>query len=120
MRANSTHGLAGRRKSVNNKSRALALFATEHYPQDFPDADVLILLSRAGLSVLEVAVSMRPAPDAGSMHAGFRPLYYVSKMLLSIALSMAGDRPPGFGRAGSGKGALEDEKENGSGVDNTQ
>ena len=83
--------------------RALSLFATRHYPQDFPDADVLILLSRAGLSVTEVPVSMRPAPDSSSMHSGFKPLYYVFKMLLSIALAAAGDRPPGL-ESGRGKG----------------
>jgi len=78
--------------------RAMELFAAGHFPPDFPDADVLILLSRAGLVIREVPVRMNPAPDAGSMHRGLVPLYYVFKMLLSMALAMVRKKPGGFAR----------------------
>jgi glycosyltransferase involved in cell wall biosynthesis len=62
-------------------------------PHDYPDADVLIGMHRAGLRVAEVAVSMHSSPEKTSMHAGVRPLYYVYKMLLSMTLETIGRRP---------------------------
>jgi glycosyltransferase involved in cell wall biosynthesis len=61
-------------------------FVTERYPGDYPDADVLIMLKRAGFTVKEVPVRMYQKPGARSMHSGLRPIYYVFKMLLSISL----------------------------------
>jgi glycosyltransferase involved in cell wall biosynthesis len=64
----------------------LRYFTAERYPVDYPDADVLIMLKRAGFRVKEVPVRMYEKPRARSMHSGLRPIYYVFKMLLSIAL----------------------------------
>ena len=61
--------------------------ATEWYPTDYADADVLITLRRAGFRLREVPVRMYPRAGGRSMHAGLRPLYYVFKMLLSVALA---------------------------------
>jgi glycosyltransferase involved in cell wall biosynthesis len=61
--------------------------ATEWYPTDYADADVLITLRRAGFRLREVPVRMYPRPGGRSMHAGLRPVYYVFKMLLSVALA---------------------------------
>ena len=61
--------------------------ATEWYPTDYADADVLITLRRAGYRLREVPVRMYPRAGGRSMHAGLRPVYYVFKMLLSIALA---------------------------------
>ena len=63
----------------------LRFFIDERYPVDYPDADVLIMLHRAGFRVQEVPVRMYPKNGA-SMHAGLKPLYYVYRMLLAIAL----------------------------------
>jgi hypothetical protein len=60
--------------------------ATEWYPTDYPDADVLITLRRAGFRLREVPVRMYPRAGGSSMHAGLKPIYYVFKMLLSVAL----------------------------------
>jgi glycosyltransferase involved in cell wall biosynthesis len=57
-----------------------------HFPQDYPDADILILVGRAGFRVAEVPVTMYEKPGGASMHSGLRPLYYVVKMILSILL----------------------------------
>lgn len=65
----------------------LRFFAAERYPPDFPDADVLIALERARFRVREVPVTMYARPGGRSMHAGLRPVYYVFKMLLSVALA---------------------------------
>jgi glycosyltransferase involved in cell wall biosynthesis len=67
----------------------LRLYATEAYPIDFPDADVLIMLHLAGFKVKEIPVVMYPGIVADkSMHSGFRPLYYVFKMFLSILVTL--------------------------------
>jgi glycosyltransferase involved in cell wall biosynthesis len=62
-------------------------FATEWYPSDYADADVLITLLRAGFTVREIPVRMYPRAGGRSMHAGLRPVYYVFKMLLLMALA---------------------------------
>ena len=61
--------------------------ATEWYPTDYADADVLITLRRAGFRLREVPVRMYPRAGGRSMHAGLRPVYDVFKMLLSVALA---------------------------------
>jgi len=64
---------------------AIRFNASDYYPVDFPDADYIIMLHRAGLKVKEVPVAMHPSPrEKKSMHAGWRPIYYVFDMLLSI------------------------------------
>jgi glycosyltransferase involved in cell wall biosynthesis len=61
--------------------------AAEWYPTDYADADVLITLRRAGFRLRDVPVRMYPRAGGRSMHAGLRPIYYVFKMLLSVALA---------------------------------
>jgi glycosyltransferase involved in cell wall biosynthesis len=61
--------------------------ATEWYPTDYADADVLITLRRAGFRLTEVPVRMYARAGGVSMHAGLRPVYYVFKMLLSVTLA---------------------------------
>jgi len=64
---------------------ALQFYAHERWPADYPDADVLAMVVRAGLRLTEVPVTMRPSPDGKSMHAGLiRPLYYVVRMSLAL------------------------------------
>ncbi len=65
----------------------LELFVTERYPGDYPDADVLVMVERAGLRVREVPVRMHARSAGRSMHAGLRPLYYVFRMLVALGLA---------------------------------
>lgn len=55
------------------------------FPADYPDADVLIRVGRAGFRITEIPVTMYEK-DGPSMHSGWKPVYYVMKMLLSIAM----------------------------------
>ena len=72
-------------QAINRK--VLKFFASGIYPSDYPDADVIILLSRIGFRVAELPVVMRLSGSKKSMHSGFlKPLYYVFKMFLSIAM----------------------------------
>ncbi len=68
--------------------KVIRFFCQDVFPVDYPDADVLITLHRAGFKVCEVPVKMYPNEEGKSMHSGFKPVYYVFKMLLSIAVTM--------------------------------
>jgi glycosyltransferase involved in cell wall biosynthesis len=64
--------------------RALALYAGDWFPSDYPDVDVLLAAQRAGLRLREVPVRMASGARSSTLHSGWKPLYYVYKMLLSI------------------------------------
>jgi glycosyltransferase involved in cell wall biosynthesis len=73
--------------------RVLALYSTDVYPIDYPDADVLIMVHFAGFRIKEIPVVMYAgAANQKSMHSGLRPLYYVFKMFLSILVTLMRDR----------------------------
>jgi glycosyltransferase involved in cell wall biosynthesis len=61
-------------------------FTSEAFPNDYPDADVLITLHRASFTITEIPVRMFTNAAGTSMHSGIKPLYYVFKMMLSISL----------------------------------
>ncbi len=67
-------------------ARALDAMVLDHFPEDYPDADVLIMLARRGLSLAEVPVRMHARSGGVSMHAGGRAAFYAYKMLLTLAL----------------------------------
>jgi glycosyltransferase involved in cell wall biosynthesis len=76
--------------------RVFGYFQSDVFPTDYPDADMLILLHRAGFAVEEHPVAMRPS-KAGrvSMHSGIvGPAFYVFKMLLSICVTLLREPPP--------------------------
>jgi hypothetical protein len=68
--------------------RVIRFFTTEVFPCDYPDADMLLTLHRAGFSILEVPVRMYANATGKSMHAGWKPLYYMFKMLLSMFVTL--------------------------------
>lgn len=68
--------------------KVIRYFTTEVFPCDYPDADMLLTLHRAGFRIKEVPVRMHAAVSGKSMHAGWMPLYYIFKMLLSIFVTL--------------------------------
>lgn len=64
----------------------IRFFTSETFPNDYPDADVLITLHRAGYTITEIPARMFTNGAGTSMHSGIKPLYYVFKMLLSISV----------------------------------
>ncbi len=67
-------------------------YCSNVYPVDYPDADVIIMLDRAGFKVKEVPVVMYLNETGQSMHGGLlRPIYYGMKMMLSIAMTLMRD-----------------------------
>ncbi len=75
-------------------SRVFRFLRSDVFPADYPDADVLILLHRAGFRAEEVPVAMRQSSTGKSMHSGvLRPMFYVFKMLLSIGVTLLREPP---------------------------
>jgi glycosyltransferase involved in cell wall biosynthesis len=68
--------------------RALQIACEDHYPLDYPDLDVLILMQRRDLRVVEVPVVMHMSDEKDGMHAGIQVWYYAVKMLLSMFVMM--------------------------------
>ena len=66
--------------------RALANVTHDGFPEDYPDADVLIMLAKRGLRLAEVPVRMHPRVGGVSMHRGSRVVFYAYKMFLTLAL----------------------------------
>jgi hypothetical protein len=73
-------------QAMNRK--VLEWVSGEKFPTDYPDADVIIMLHRAGFRIKEVPVRMFPSKDKKSMHSGWKPVYYLFKMLLSILVTL--------------------------------
>jgi hypothetical protein len=68
--------------------RVLEWVSGDRFPFDYPDADVIIMLHRAGFRIREVPVIMFPSRNKKSMHRGWKPVYYVFKMFLSILVTL--------------------------------
>jgi len=68
--------------------RVLEWVSGDRFPFDYPDADVIIMLHRAGFRIREVPVVMFPSRNKKSMHQGWKPVYYVFKMFLSILVTL--------------------------------
>lgn len=77
-------------------SKVIDFFCTDVFPVDYPDADMLIMLHRVGFKMTEVPVRMFENSEGKSMHSGFKPLYYIFKMLLSIGVTLLRERGNGM------------------------
>ena len=73
-------------QAMNRK--VLQWVSSDKFPWDYPDADVIIMLHRAGFRILEVPVKMVENREKRSMHSGWKPIYYVFKMFLSILVTL--------------------------------
>jgi len=73
-------------QALNRK--AMEFYASEAYPVDFPDADVLVMLHKKGIRFQEVPVRMNHSTKRKTMHSGFIPVYYLFKMMLSIFVTL--------------------------------
>ncbi len=66
--------------------QAIKLLAHD-YPTDYPEPETVILLGKKGLKIKEVSVLMHERTGGSSSIAGFQPLYYMTKVLLSIFMT---------------------------------
>lgn len=72
-----TSGIRAMRLSV---ARPLA---ESGYPADLTESTFLIWVARRGLSITEVPVTMRPAPDSQSMHDGMAGIIHFGRIVRS-------------------------------------
>ena len=69
--------------------KVFEFFTEDHFPCDYPDANVIIMLHRAGFRIKEIPVGMTPNPEKRSMHRGiFTISYYFFKVFLSIFITL--------------------------------
>ena len=73
-------------QALNRKAMTIAVM--DHYPMDYPDIDVLILMHRFHLKVAEIPVVMHYSREKSGMHEGLQVWYYGIKMLLSVFVVM--------------------------------
>lgn len=73
----------------------LALYDRGLFPNDYPDADMIVFLHRNRFRVVEVPVSMRERPVNESMHQGLAVLYYIYKMTLAVGMNRIRKRQRG-------------------------
>lgn len=67
--------------------RVLRIFAGHHFPDDYPDADVLVMLYYHGIKIQEIPVRMYSSSGI-SMHRGWwRPFFYMAKMCFSLMVT---------------------------------
>lgn len=65
----------------------LASFA-HSYPDDYPEAEVLVSLFKRGLKAVEVPVNMMPRQGGESSINSHRAFYYIIKVTLAIYISL--------------------------------
>jgi hypothetical protein len=73
-------------QALNRKT--MEFYASNAYPVDFPDADVLVMLYKKAIRFNEVPVRMHQNIKGKTMHSGFIPAYYLFKMMLSIFVTL--------------------------------
>ncbi len=73
-------------QALNRKALGFAI--QDYYPMDYPDLDVLILMHRFRLKVMEIPVNMHRSHGKTGMHDGLQVWYYAFKMILSIFVMM--------------------------------
>lgn len=71
--------------------RALALFQGS-YPYDFPEPEALAVARARGLIIVEEPVSMRERQGGRSSITGLKPVYYMVKVTLAVALAYVRNR----------------------------
>lgn len=64
-------------------NRGAAEFIANHYPDDYPEVEVLVILVRYGFRITEVPVKMRERAHGRSSINWWRSVYYVMKVLFA-------------------------------------
>lgn len=67
--------------------KVLKLYCTDIYPDDYPDANLIIMIKLAGIRIMEVPVIMHTNTEK-SMHNFFSSILYVIKMTIAIFISL--------------------------------
>ena len=76
---------------VNRK--CLLFLSGDHFPHDYPDADVCLTLIRNQFKLCEIPVYMYHNDATGTLHIGVKPVWYMFKMMLSLFISSIASPP---------------------------
>ena len=76
---------ASNRRTIN--------LCADHYPFDYPEPEAVVLLTQAGLSLLEIPVTMKPRYGGQSSITPLRSAYYMIKVILSILIDLLREHP---------------------------
>jgi len=63
-------------------------FFSEHYPDDYPEVEALVLLHKLGFSIMEVPVRMEERTGGRSSITPVKSIYYMIKVLLAIFVDL--------------------------------
>jgi glycosyltransferase involved in cell wall biosynthesis len=72
-------------RAANRKT--ISVFA-QHYPDDYPEAEALVILHKAGLKVAETPVEMNPRQGGKTSINALRAAYYMVKVALAIFVDL--------------------------------
>jgi glycosyltransferase involved in cell wall biosynthesis len=72
-------------RAANRK--VMALFA-EHYPEDYPEPETLVILHKCGLSAAEIPVEMLPRQGGVTSISSPNAIYYMIKVALAIFMNV--------------------------------
>ena len=79
-----TDTTSGFRAANRNVIRAFA----QHYPEDYPEAEALVILHKSGLKAAEIPVEMRPRQGGRTSIRPMHAAYYMIKVGLAILLDV--------------------------------
>ena len=57
-----------------------------NFPDDYPDADILIKMLKLGYKAKEIPIHVRQRESGVSMHSGLKPIIYLVQILVSILI----------------------------------
>ncbi|MHB1485133.1 MAG: glycosyltransferase family 2 protein [Saccharofermentanales bacterium] len=81
-------------KGLTNKIFKYYAFSDTFSP-DYPDADILIQVMRAGFSIGETPITVVGRSQGQSMHSGLKPVYYFVKFILNISVILLREKMKG-------------------------
>lgn len=67
--------------------RAIRFFA-KNYPEDYPEVEAIVLLHKAGFSIMETSVRMKTRAGGKSSITPLHALYYIIKVLLAVFIDV--------------------------------
>lgn len=68
-------------------------FCASDYPFDYPEPESIVTLSRAGLKIVEIPVTMHPRYGGQSSITPVRSAYYMVKVILSVFINLLREKP---------------------------
>jgi len=69
-------------------NRRVIEFFAKHYPDDYPEAESLVLLHKGNFRIMEVPVLMRERTGGKSSITPLRSVYYMTKVLIAVFIDL--------------------------------